>query len=322
MYAGLYAQYFEKNNEFSAEPRLGVNWQFAQQQSLNLGFGKHSVMLPRQTYYTQFRDTLANKYVYSNDYLGFIHSNHYVLGYNNLINKDFRFKAEVYCQQLSNIPVSETMPQFSLVNQGDFFSVNAPDSMVSQGTGTNYGMELTLEKFLAKGYYFLFTASLFDSKYSGFDGVKRNTAFNGNYVFNLLGGYEFKVGTNNRITLDMKTVWAGGKRYIPYSHDIYRLIEKGENIKPEEKLSLNEIDYDYANSYNQKYNDYIRFDLRIGFKMNKKRFNQEWGLDLQNLTGLFGYKSVFGEQYDPESNQIVKTYQQGFYPMMLWRIQF
>ncbi|NOT38584.1 MAG: HAMP domain-containing histidine kinase, partial [Saprospiraceae bacterium] len=42
-----------------------------------------------------------------------------------------------------------------------------------------------LEKFYSKGYYFLFTTSIFESKYKASDGILRNTAFNGNYVVNL-----------------------------------------------------------------------------------------------------------------------------------------
>ncbi len=318
-YTGLYGQYFLLNKEFSVEPRIGIQWQFATRQSLNIGYGKHSMMLPRQIYFSQYRDSVTEKYVNSNDYLDFIKSDHFVIGYNNLINRDLRFRVEAYYQHLYNIPISDDLEQYSIINQGDFFSVNAPDSMINEGTGMNYGLELTLEKFLSKGYYFLFTASLFDSKYKAYDGEWRNTAFNGNYVFNLLGGYEFKVKDNNRITLDLKVVWAGGKRYVPYAKEIYDLLEKGDNILPEEKITIEDIEYDDENSYSKRFDDYFRTDLRIGYKVNKKRFNQEWAIDLQNLTG---FKSIFTEQYDPESNKLVYAYQQGFYPMFLWRIQF
>jgi outer membrane receptor protein involved in Fe transport len=192
-----------------------------------------------------------------------------------------------------------------MINAGDFFGVPLVDSLVSTGTGRNYGLELTLEKFLSKGYYFLFTASLFDSKYRGYDEVLRNTAFNGNYVFNLLGGYEHKVGRRSMITVDLKAVWAGGRRYIP--------IDLEESIEEETEVR------DWTIAYDKKYNDYFRTDLRLGLKMNGKRFNQEWGIDLQNLTG---FQSLFMEGYDAGKEEIYTVYQQGFMPMFLYRIQF
>ena len=105
------------------------------------------------------------------------------------------------------------------MNAGDFFAIAPEENLVNEGTGYNYGLELTVEKFLSKGYYFLFTSSLFDSKYTGGDGITRNTAFNGNYVFNLLAGYEKKIGKKAYLTLDLKGVWAGGRRYVPIDVD-------------------------------------------------------------------------------------------------------
>jgi hypothetical protein len=53
--------------------------------------------------------------------------------------------------------------------------------------------------------------------------------------------------------------------------------------------------------------------------MNSKRFSQEWAIDLQNLTG---YQSIFMEGIDVKTGEIYQVYQQGFYPMFLYRIQF
>ena len=38
-------------------------------------------------------------------------------------------------------------------------------------------LELTLERFLDKGFYYLVTASVFESKYKGSDNIWRNTCF-------------------------------------------------------------------------------------------------------------------------------------------------
>ncbi len=304
-YSGVHLQYFDLNREVAIEPRLSFKWQLDRKQSLNAGFGMHSQLQPKYIYFLQTYEEASDSYYTTNEDVKFTRSNHYVLGYNYLFTPDFRVRLETYYQNLYHVPVAEGFPEFSTLNTGGEFGVMDVDSLVNKGTGRNYGVELTVEKFLSKGYYALFTASVFDSKYKGYDEIERNTAFNGNYVFNLLAGYEKKLGKKTTLTLDIKTVWAGGKRYIPIDLEESRL--QGEEIR------------DWSRAYDKKYNDYFRTDLRIGLKLNGKRVNQEWGLDLQNVTG---FQSIFTEGYDAAQDEIYSIYQQSFMPMMLWRINF
>ena len=193
----MHSQYFALNNEIAIEPRASVRWQFADNQSFNLGFGKHSQLQPKTVYFVQSYDSISNSYSTTNENVKFTKSNHFVFGYNNLIKPDFRIKAEVYYQHLYDVPIKESFPEFSMLNTGDNFGSAIEDSLESEGFGKNYGIELTIEKFLSRGFYVLFTASVFDSKYQGYDQVWRNTAFNGNYVYNTLAGYERKLGKND-----------------------------------------------------------------------------------------------------------------------------
>jgi len=304
-YTGLTAQHFVLNRETSIEPRLGLNFVAGENSSFNLGFGIHSQLQARGTYFLQDYNPVNDTYLKSNENLKFTKSAHFVLGYQYLVNKNFRIRLESYLQEIYKVPVKKSFPEFSMINYGDQFGSPVEDSLVNAGKGRNYGLELTVEKFLNRGWYFLFTTSLFDSKYAGYDKVWRNTAFNGNYVFNLLGGYEFKLGSKTLLTTDIKTVWAGGKRYVP--------------INLEASIQQQEQVLDWSKAYDNKYNDYFRTDIRIGLKMNGKKFSQEWGIDLQNITG---YKSVFTEGFDGFKGETYKVYQQGFIPMFLYRIQF
>jgi len=252
--AGLHLQYVGMNKEFSPEPRLGINWQLSERSALNAGFGIHSQLQPKEVYFTQTYLSASDAYILTNEEVKTSQSNHYVLGYQLLVNSYFRIKTEAYYQQLHRVPVSATFPEFSMLNAGDFFAIPKVDSLVNEGKGRNLGMELTVERFLNKGWYMLFTASLFDSKYTGFDGVWRNTAFNGNYVFNLLGGYEFRIGQNSTFTLDLKTVLAGGKRFVPVDFD--ESLAEGEEVR------------DWSKSFENRYDDYFRTDpaFRIPYK--------------------------------------------------------
>ena len=304
-YAGLHLQYFGLNDEIALEPRLGARYKLNNRNTFNLGFGLHSQIQPKVIYFAQTWDSISRTYHRTNEDMAYTRSAHFVLGYDHLFNHDFRIRMETYYQHLYNVPVKESFPEFSMVNAGDFFGLPMEDSLENKGTGQNYGIELTVEKFLSKGYYFLFTASLFDSKYRGADGKIRNTAFNGNYVFNLLGGYERKLGKNLRLTLDLKTVWAGGRRYVPI--DLEASIGAGEEVR------------DWSRAYEDRHNDYFRTDFRVGVRLNGKRASQEWAIDLQNLTG---FQSIFMQGYDIHKEEIYTVYQQGFIPMFLYRIHF
>ena len=58
-----------------------------------------------------------------------------------------------------------------MLNSGSGYYIAQVDSMENTGKGNNYGLELTLEKFLSNGYYALMTISLYDSKYRAYDQV-------------------------------------------------------------------------------------------------------------------------------------------------------
>src|SRR5690606_870640 len=64
----------------------------------------------------------------------------------------------------------------------------------------NYGVEITAERFLTKGFYGLVTASLFQSEYKTKKDVWYNTQFNNKYVFNALAGKEFTLKDNGKST--------------------------------------------------------------------------------------------------------------------------
>jgi len=304
-YAGINLFSVSLNNEISIEPRAGIEWKFTPLQTISFGFGMHSQMQPNQIYFLQYNDTINNKYIQTNKKIGLSKADHFVLGYSFLLSTNLKFKFETYYQNLYNIPISHLEKEFSMINAGADFIIPIVDSLQNKGVGKNYGVEFTIEKYLDKGYYFLFTSSIFDSKYKGEDNIWRNTAFNSNYIFNLLAGYEFKIGKKSFMTFDAKTVYSGGKRYIPIDISASNAAE--------------ELKYDYTQSYKNKYEDYFRLDLRIGFKINGKKISQEFAIDLQNVTVN---KSTFTQGYDANTKEIYSTFQQGFYPMFLYRVQF
>ncbi|MCF8327172.1 MAG: TonB-dependent receptor [Bacteroidales bacterium] len=304
LYTGAHFQHFNLNDSWSLEPRASIEWKFRKDQSVSLGYGYHSKLPPFFLYFV--RSHLGNQnYIQTNRDLEFSKSNQFVLSYNRRFTPSLRLKMEAYYQHQHNIPVEQEPSYFSLANYGASFHQNRMDSLVNNGLGRSYGVEFTLERFFQENYYFLLTTSLFESKYKPSDGGFRNTAFNGNYVANLLGGYEFDIGNQNVIAINLRMVRAGGKRYTPVDKE--KSIEKGYTV------------YDREKAYENQYDDYFRMDARISLKINDKNLTQEWALDITNVTD---HKNVFSKSFNASENEIITEYQQGFFPMMFYTINF
>lgn len=304
LYLGAHFQHSTTNSQSVVEPRVALRWAASARHSFHLGGGMHSQLQPHQMYFVK-TELSDGSLIETNRELGFTKSNQFILGYDFNATENFRIKIETYYQALTNIPISPNDGWFSIVNEGSDFAFVSKDSLLNEGTGTNYGVELTVEKFFSNNYYFLITTSIYESKYKAYDQVERNTAFNGNYVVNALFGYEFQIGKNNALSVDVKGVLAGGKRILPF-------------LLPESIAAGREI-RDYENIYRNRYDDYMKIDLRIAYKLNGKHVSQEWALDIQNVTDN---QNVFREAYNVLAKDVKTEYQSGLFPMFLYRIRF
>jgi hypothetical protein len=138
--------------------------------------------------------------------------------------------------------------------------------------------------------------------------VERNTVFNGKYVVNLLVGKEWKVGSmkQNKISTDIKCTNAGGRAYTPFDLT-------ASNLAGHEVLS--------TDAYSAFYDAYFRLDFKVGYTHNSrtKKISQSFSLDLQNVTDN---DNVFSKNYDQRNKSINTTYQLGFFPNVVYKIQF
>ena len=302
---GLHGQLFGLNKSKSLEPRAGLSYVLDRKHRLSLGYGLHGQTQPMLVYFVQTPINNSNaEFALTNQNLGLSKSHHLVAGYDWTIAPNLRFKMEAYYQHLFDIAVEEKASTFSMSNYGANFHNENTDSLINTGLGKNTGIEFTLEKYLSRNFYFLLTASIYDSKYRASDHVWRNSAFNGKHTLNFLAGYELPI-KNDVLAISIKSVWAGGKRYVPID------LENSHRLQTEV--------YDFSRAYNNKYKDYFRTDLRISFRQNLNRITQEWSFDVQNLTG---HKNIFTQRYDEASGEMVNIYQMGFFPIGSWKIYF
>jgi hypothetical protein len=267
--------------------------------------GYHSQTQPLYTrYYINEGNTTAH-----NEDLGLTYSKHVVLGYSHQLNKNFGLKTEAYYQDLSGIPVEIAESSFSLTNAGSGFARVFPDTLNNSGTGYNYGLEVTLQRYFNKNWHALFSGCLYNSRYTPSDGIERNTSFNGQYAVNFLAGREFQI-KNNTLGLGIKATGAGGKRRGVVDH--IASAEQGEVIFQD-------------NGFNEsQFKDYFRFDIKTTYKINKNNITHEIGIDLVNVTSS---KNILSYSYAPNNtpdlnDDVVENYQLGFLPIFYYRIDF
>ena len=303
---GLTSLYMNLGDSFSPiEPRIGLKWNVNDKGTLSFGLGYHSQTQPL---YTRYYINEGNNSVH-NENLGLTFSKHIVLGYSYKLNRNFGIKTEIYYQELTGIPVEISESAFSLTNAGSGFSRVFPDTLENTGTGYNYGLEITIQRYFNKNWHALFSGCLYNSRYIPSDGIERNTSFNGIYAANFLAGREFQI-KNNTLGIGIKVTGAGGKRKGIVDH--IASAEQGEVIFEDDGFNENQ------------FKDYFRFDVKTTYKINKGKVTHEIGIDLVNLTSS---KNILSYSYAPNNSpnpddHVVENYQLGFLPIFYYRIEF
>ena len=207
---GLHGQLLTLNNRWTLEPRASLKWQTNTRTSFALAYGMYSRMEKMDVYFVKTQST-GDRSVNKN--LDFTKAHHLMLSFAYKVSENTSLKVEPYIQFLYDVPVMRDS-SFSVLNRDEFFVENA---LVNKGRGRNFGVDFTWERALNKGLYYMITASLFDSRYCGGDGVWHNTRFNRKYVLNGLIGKEWMLGRNkqNILSVNLKLTLQGGERYAP-----------------------------------------------------------------------------------------------------------
>ncbi|AUD02064.1 TonB-dependent receptor [Spirosoma pollinicola] len=308
---GLHNMNVLLNHKSTLEPRISLNWQLSPTSSLQAGYGKHSTMEGAHNYFAQVQ-TENGQISEPNRNLGLLKAHHFVLGFQKRFTPLLVAKAEVYYQSLYQLPVeNKATSTFATINEGPDFNYVA---LVNQGTGKNYGIELSLERFFSHNFYYLVNASLYSSTYQTLEGKERNTPYNGHYLINILAGKEFvKLGKNKNqvLGLNAKVFFSGAKPIIPLLRDAAGNLA----VDP----AANKF-WDYSKAYETSLSDLSKLVLSVSYKWNKPRTTHELFLNLDNLTDN---KGKVTEYYDPsQPGSVGHTTQRGLVPNLMYRLYF
>ena len=298
--AGLYGQYFLLNKHWTIEPRLGVKWQAHPQHSFGLAYGMHS-RHEKLDYY--FVNTPESQGKSVNKDLDFAKAQHIVLSYDWSTSDNTHLKIEPYFQYLYDVPVAQDS-SFSIINHSDWY-LDIP--LVNKGKGINYGIDITFERYLNQGYYYLLTGSLFESRYKGGDGRWHNTRLNRNFLINALGGKEWMLGKRkqNVLSVNVSASLQGGDRYTP-----------------EDKIASaikEDVVYIDSKAYEKQVSPALVTNFTVSYKMNKKNTAHQFAIKIINANG---YEEYEGQYFNLKKKEVEVSKYSVVIPNVSYKIEF
>lgn len=286
--AGVRYVNYTFNSTSAPEPRASVVYKSGQKSSFSLAYGLISqTQLPQ--FYAAAKDLELTK------------AHHVDASYSTILTGDVQLRTGVFYQKLYDVPTG--FMNFSAIN---FLEGLPPEDLVNDGTGKNYGLDITAEKQFFNRHYILVGGSYYESKYALADGVEKDSRFNGKYTVSAIHGKEWtKEAKRRTIGLNTRFLYLGGMRQTPVLAGPSQL--GGETF------------YDPNNLYAEKLGDYFRLDLRLSFRKNKPGYTRTFAIDIQNLTNQ---QNDAYQYYDRVQAKTVMKYHLGIIPILVYRVDF
>jgi hypothetical protein len=183
--------------------------------------------------------------------------------------------------------------------------LNNLDTEGKEAEARNYGVELSFQKFLDRGFFAMANTTLYKSEFQAGNGNFYDSKYSGSYIFNLTLGKEWNTKKDNIIGANTRIVWMGGFRN--YQIDLAKSSQQKTTV------------FDYSQPLLDRNQDYFRPDIRLYYRKNKGKKNVMWSIDIQNLAN---YQNVAYKYYDSFLGEITTKYQLGMIPMLNYRIEF
>jgi hypothetical protein len=287
--AGLHYLNYSLNNSSSLEPRANLGFTLSAKSKLNVAYGRHS--------------QLFSSWLYAgNEKLKPTLSDQFVLNYELKLKKASSITAELYYTTIFNDLSSASQAHLSGINITEYIS---PASLINNGKGRNYGLELNYNRYLDNGFFALINATLYKSEYLALDGNYYESRYSGNHIFNVTIGKEWDISKDRVLGVNTRIVWMGGFRNYTIDTAISKLAKR--------------TIFDYNAPLTAKNPDYFRPDIRVYLKRSKAKLNRMWSIDIQNVAN---YQNTSFNYYDAFQNKVITKYQLGMVPMLNYRWEF
>ena len=295
--AGVNVMWFNLNNQWLVEPRVSVQYKLSPSSTISLAYALNSRKESTDTYF------VTGGY---NEDLGLTRSHHISASFAQRLGENAMLKIEPYWQWLFDVPV-EQGTTYSILNHNLFYQDRA---LVNEGAGRNYGIDLTLERYLKDGLYGMLTATLFKSEYRDAQGEWHHTRHDRGWITNILGGKEWMVGKGHKnvFGLNGRLTMMGGDRYTP--------MVPGTTFDDVAKRPDRTIPQDGDNPYSKQMNMNIGFAFSVKYTINKKHTSHHFILEYLQM------RSFQGQTFDIRTHDLVDKFTSLTFPNIAYRVEF
>ena len=296
--AGVNVMWFNLNNQWLVEPRASVQYKTSPTSTFSLAYALNSRKESTDTYFVKEA---------SNEDLGLTRSHHISMSFAQRLGENAMLKIEPYWQWLFDVPV-EQGTTYSIINHTNFFQDRA---LVNEGAGRNYGIDLTLERYLKDGFYGMLTATLFKSEYRDAQGQWHHSRQDRGWITNILGGKEWMVGksrknvfgVNGRLTL------MGGDRYTPIPEGI-----TFEEVMMRPDKTIPQIDG--LDPYNAQKGMNVGYAFSVKYTINKRHTSHHFILEYLQM------RTFQGQTFNLRTHEIEDQFTSLTFPNIAYRVEF
>lgn len=301
--AGINVMWFNLNNQVLVEPRISFQYKTSASSTLSIAYAMNSRKEAIDTYFvlnTNSQEPNGNKD------LGLTRSHHISASFAQRLGENAMLKIEPYWQWLFDVPV-EQGTTYSVINHNLFYQDRA---LVNKGAGRNYGIDLTLERYLKDGLYGMFTATLFKSEYRDAQGEWHHTRHDRGYITNILGGKEWMVGKSrkNVFGINGRLTLMGGDRYTP--------MVAGTTYEEVAQRPDRTIPQDGANPFSAQMNMNVGYAFSVKYTINKHHSAHHFILEYLQM------RSFQGQTFDIHTHELVDQFTSLTFPNIAYRLEF
>lgn len=307
---GLNAMWFNLNNQWLVEPRMSISYKTSATSHLALAYATNSRKENTDVYFVETKTSALvpspiGEVITNND-LGLTRSHHVSLTFAQRLGEDAQIKIEPYYQYIFDVPV-EPGSTYSVINNNIFYTDR---HLINEGAGRNFGVDLTVERYLKDGFYGMFTATLFKSEYRDAQGVWHNSRHDRRYITNILGGKEWMLGKrkSNVFGVNARLTLQGGDRYTPANSDV--------TFDDVMMMPTKSIPEDASNPFSKHLGMNAGYALSVKYTLNKKNVAHHFILEYLKM------KSYHGQTFDIRTREIVEKYTSLTFPNIAYRIEF
>ena len=203
---------FNKTTNFSPRASLSLNLDDATSFTGSFGVYHQSVPLILAAQKDEFNNLKNPKSIQS------------IIGITRMLGESTRLTLEFYNKSYHDFPVDPTQPNLFLFDQAAMENLFLPHyNLVSTGSANSKGVELTIQKKLAKDFYGLISGSYSKATYEGYNGIKYDRIYDNRFNFAIEGGYK----PNESWEFSLRWLYAGGAPYTPFNESASYAAAKG-----------------------------------------------------------------------------------------------